>query len=78
MKTRASGSVRQSLNYVDFGQIKVAYPPIDAVERFNREYTVRLKIMEQLKTENEKLVSIRDSLLPKLMSGEIDVSDVKL
>lgn len=78
VKTRASGSVRQSLNYVDFGQIKVAYPPIDAVERFNREYTVRLKIMEQLKTENEKLVSIRDSLLPKLMSGEIDVSDVKL
>ena len=78
VKTRASGSVRQSLNNVDFGQIKVAYPPIDAVERFNREYTVRLKIMEQLKTENEKLVSIRDSLLPKLMSGEIDVSDVKL
>lgn len=78
VKTRASGSVRQSLSYVDFGQIKVAYPPIDAVERFNREYTVRLKIMEQLKTENEKLVSIRDSLLPKLMSGEIDVSDVKL
>lgn len=78
VKTRASGSVRQSLSYVDFGQIKVAYPTIDAVERFNREYTVRLKIMEQLKTENEKLVSIRDSLLPKLMSGEIDVSDVKL
>lgn len=78
VKTRASGSVRQSLSYVDFGQIKVAYPPIDAVERFNREYTVRLKIMEQLKTENEKLVSIRDSLLPKLISGELDVSDLDL
>ena len=25
-----------------------------------------------------RLQSIRDSLLPKLMSGEIDVSDIKL
>ena len=78
VKTRASGSVRQSLNYADFGQIKVIYPPIDVVERFNREYLVRLKIMEQLKAENEKLTSIRDALLPKLMSGEIDVSDIQL
>ena len=28
--------------------------------------------------ENERLTSIRDTLLPKLMSGEIDVSSVRL
>ena len=28
--------------------------------------------------ENEKLASLRDSLLPKLMSGEIDVSNINL
>ena len=28
--------------------------------------------------ENENLAQIRDSLLPKLMSGELDVSDIKL
>ena len=28
--------------------------------------------------ENERLTALRDSLLPKLMSGEIDVSDIQL
>ena len=28
--------------------------------------------------ENERLASLRDQLLPKLMSGEIDVSDIQL
>ena len=28
--------------------------------------------------ENERLTALRDSLLPKLMSGEIDVSEVEL
>lgn len=78
VKTRASGSVRQSLNYTDFGQIKIACPPIDVIERFNREYEVRLKTIEHLKGENKRLSSIRDTLLPKLMSGEIDVSAIQL
>ena len=78
VKTRSSGSVRQSLSYADFGQIKIAYPPAEVVEQFNREYVVRLKIIEHLKAENEKLASLRDTLLPKLMSGEIDVSSIQL
>ncbi len=28
--------------------------------------------------ENVKLASLRDTLLPKLMSGELDVSDIDL
>ena len=31
-----------------------------------------------LETENRKLEELRDTLLPKLMSGEIDISEVKL
>ena len=78
VKTRASGSVRQSLSYADFGQIKIVYPPIGVVKQFNLEYVSRLKIIEHLKVENEKLSSIRDTLLPKLISGEIDVSGIQL
>lgn len=29
-------------------------------------------------TENQKLTQIRDNLLPKLMSGEIDISEVDI
>ena len=28
--------------------------------------------------ENQRLVQLRDSLLPKLMSGELDVSDLDI
>ena len=31
-----------------------------------------------LQEENQKLASLRDTLLPKLMSGEIDVSSIQL
>ena len=30
------------------------------------------------KDENRQLIQLRDTLLPKLMSGEIDVSNVKI
>ena len=33
---------------------------------------------ERNNNENIKLISLRDTLLPKLISGEIDVSDIDL
>lgn len=35
------------------------------------------KILQNQK-ENLKLISLRDSLLPKLLSGELDVSNIDL
>ena len=40
-------------------------------------HTVYAQI-EHINRENEKLTELRDNLLPKLMSGEIDVSDIQL
>lgn len=73
VKARASGSVRQSLSYADFGQIKVIYPPIDVVEKFNGKYAFLLSTMNHYKKEIKILENLRDVLLPKLMNGEIDV-----
>ena len=36
------------------------------------------KAFAQLREENKQLADLRDALLPKLMSGEIDVSKVGL
>ena len=51
----------------------------DKTERFFIEllHTVYDQI-EHINSENKRLVAIRDALLPKLMSGEIDVSDIQL
>ena len=34
--------------------------------------------IRRLRTENDKLTTLRDNLLPKLMSGELDVSDLDI
>lgn len=78
VKVRSSGSVRQSLSYTDFGQIKIVYPPINVIDKFNHEYKARQKTIEHIKEENKKLASIRDTLLPKLIFGKIDVSQIQL
>ena len=78
VRVRASGSVRQSMNYTDFGLIKIAYPPLAIVRQFNAEYEIILKCINRNLEENVALASIRDSLIPKLLAGEIDLSSVTL
>ena len=74
--TLASGSVRQTLNYTDFSIIKIAYPPKDLIEKFNIIYERYYKLINHNKSTISNLEKIRDILLPKLMSGEIDVSKI--
>ena len=76
VRVRASGSVRQSLSYGDFALIQVTYPPLDIVQEFNYQYEGILETTRQLNLENARLSETRDSLLPRLMSGELSVSDI--
>ena len=74
--TLSSGSVRQTLNYNDFSIIKIAYPPKSLVNKFNVIYESYYKVINYNKSVIYNLEEIRDTLLPKLMSGEIDVSKI--
>ena len=78
VKTRASGSVRQAMNYTDFSLIRLAYPPKNAVREFNAAVDPIWETIKHFQQENDKLSELRDYLLPRLMSGELDVSDVAL
>ena len=51
-------------------------PPV--LERFNNIAHPILQQMDDNRFENSRLAGIRDSLLPKLMSGELDVSSLDL
>ena len=74
VRARSIGGVRQTLSYKDFSLIKIVYPPKDVIEDFNKTYE---KLMSQ-KEHNLKEISIltesRDTLLPKLMSGELKIN----
>ena len=74
VKARAIGGVRQSLTYKDFSLIKVVYPPIDVIHSFNQIYLRILAKTKHNDAETSRLASIRDTLLPKLMSGELKIS----
>lgn len=58
--------------------LELRMPDSDILTRFNSviEPMVSSTIVNQ--QENSRLANIRDALLPKLMSGEIDVSDIRI
>ena len=73
-----SGSTIVNLNKAQFGKIKVVIPSISVMTQFDEIVTpIFEKILENQK-ENLNLASLRNTLLPKLMSGELDVSNIDL
>ena len=74
--SRAIGGVRQSLGYKDFSLIKTIYPPKQVIIRFNELYLKLLQLRRSNIKENDSLSSLRDTLLPKLMSGELNVNTI--
>ena len=67
----AIGGVRQTLNYSDFALIDATIPPLNIVQSFNEIYLHLKKKISINEEENLRLAALRDTLLPKLMSGEI-------
>ena len=75
---RASGSVRQALNYNDFGMIEIPYPTKEMIDKFNNSYKTLKERININKVKIRNLEQIRDTLLPKLMNGEIDLDKVEI
>ena len=73
---RAIGGVRQSLNYTDFAMIQTIIAPQETIDAFNPMFEKIKVTQKHLETENNRLASLRDILLPKLMSGELKVNEI--
>lgn len=56
----------------------IILPPVELVEEFDAFCHSVFDVIFANGLQNEKLANMRDALLPKLMSGEIDVSDLDL
>ena len=76
VNTRAIGGVRQTLSYKDFSLIKIVYPPKEVIEQFNKIYSHIMTLIKKNVLENKRLHQTRDTLLPKLMSGELKINDI--
>jgi type I restriction enzyme S subunit len=72
---RAIGGVRQSLNYTDFAMIQTIIAPQNVLDAFNPLFDNIKETQRHIEKENSRLASLRDTLLPRLMSGELNVFD---
>jgi len=70
----ASGSVYLNVSKNDLEDYKLVIPDINILRRYHKITKSILNQKENLKRENSVLEKLRDTLLPKLMSGEIHVS----
>lgn len=72
-----NGSAREFYRKDSFSKIKVIMPSYEYLQKFNRLVLPLFNCISRNAVENERLIDTRDSLLPKLMSGEIRVSNLQ-
>lgn len=70
----ADGGAYPAVRSEDVINLGVIVPPDYVVESFHHILSVNYELMANLKTENVELAELRDTLLPKLLSGELNVN----
>lgn len=78
VKSIVTGAVQPKISQANLRSIQVAVPPQHELDAFNELIRPLFDQIRQNQDQNKALTSLRDSLLPQLMSGEIDVSDIQL
>jgi len=73
-----SGSTFKEVSGSTMKGVPAVIPDTDTIARFNDFCTPIFAQQRILEEQNQSLAALRDNLLPKLMSGEIDVSDIQL
>lgn len=74
----AVGSVQKNLYVSLLEPLSVSIPDNESLTAFNAVGTSILGMIHNNCVENKNLANLRDTILPKLMSGEIDVSTVQI
>ena len=74
----ASGSTFKEVSGNTMKSIPAVIPDTEILARFNAFCNPIFAQQQLLEGQNQFLAALRDSLLPKLMSGEIDVSNIAL
>ena len=74
--TMNRGSTQPLITQGDIKKIVILVPDENTLKKFEEFAGSLMGQWERNNNENIKLISLRDTLLPKLMSGEIDVSNI--
>ena len=73
----AIGSAQQNISQILIKQLQI-HSDKGKINQYTAFAEPMMKLIENNIKENIQLVGLRDSLLPKLMSGELDISDLNI
>ncbi|MBS0465991.1 MAG: restriction endonuclease subunit S [Proteobacteria bacterium] len=78
LEQNATGAAYPAVTAKIFEDAEILVPDGDVTAAFDQMVLPQLELMETLKQQNHHLTQARDLLLPKLMSGQLDVSGIPL
>lgn len=78
IKSIVTGAVQQKVSQQNLKKVPAIIPSKEALCAFDEVIQPIFSQIRNLRAENERLESLRDTLLPKLMSGELDISDIDI
>jgi type I restriction enzyme S subunit len=78
VKSIITGAVQPKISQSNLRSIQVVIPPEKLLLEFNDKINPLFAIIRTNEKTNKLLYTLRDTLLPKLISGEIDVSNIDI
>ena len=78
LESLATGAAYPAVRPPDFEGFRFAKPGSELINAFDGVVSPMHHLQETLRRQNETLKEARDLLLPRLVSGELDVSDLDL
>ena len=78
IKSIVTGAVQQKVSQGNLKSVPVIIPRVETLKDFDDIIQPIFAEIRNRRAENTSLAALRDTLLPKLMSGELDVSDIDL
>ena len=73
-----TGAVQPHVKPSDIHDFDIVIPPKRIVEEFQTKIQESIQMRGNIEKENSRLASLRDTLLPRLMSGELKVNEIVL
>lgn len=78
LRKKVTNTVQDFVSLGHLADIIITLPPAEVIKRYDGYFKTILETLSNNDFENRRLAMLRDALLPKLMNGEIDVSDVEI
>ena len=75
IRNEAMGSAQPNISSQGIENIKCLIPELKLIDEFSNLYNDKFRLFYHSLAENQELTILRDTLLPKLISGELEINE---